>query len=169
MDPGSIATWLGSAAAVVFGIRAWCSDRSAKRSVAAAKEQAARAARAAERSSEAQQQLAEVARNAFHPPADFDLRVEYVTRNLFRLRNIGAKMASNIRFPAQPRGEFFHGPPPTWITGQSVTLARNAWADFRIATVTTTYPGNQPVYPHVIGIEFDEAPAPFIVEVAQPR
>lgn len=111
----------------------------------------------------AMEQLAEAAQRAYPKPRDVAFKVEYMQQAQFRLRNVGTKTATNIKFvhdEDDPAESYI--PKAEWMRDEPVTLKPSGWADFEARGFEPL--SQRTVYPKVVSIRFDESAEPINLE-----
>lgn len=153
-----------SVSVVAGGWSWWRSHLSAK-----AKREAEAARDESRRNLQAVERLAEAAERAFPTPPDFAFRAEMLQRGTFRLRNTGARDASNVLF-VESETTRLTGVSPRWLHDGDVDIPRGGYADFDASTVSR-HPllMLQTVYPKEVTVACNEHPEPITIEMPVTR
>ncbi|MFC9553091.1 hypothetical protein ACFTWF_19795 [Rhodococcus sp. NPDC056960] len=106
-------------------------------------------------------QMVEAARPAIPPHVDFDVLRIRGPIDRFRLRNVGAGTATNVRFVIDPAEEENPRiPTPQWHQDGPVILPPTAWADFSASALSPVAGVWRMVFPAFVTVICDEAGTP---------
>ncbi|TQC46475.1 hypothetical protein EEB14_26020 [Rhodococcus sp. WS4] len=154
------ASWVSAGTAVLSGAVAAAAWRRANR-VDQARLRVEAERDAALEQVAALRQLVEAARAAVPQNVDYHVQRIRGPVDRFRLRNVGAGPATNVRFVIDPAEEQNRRiPTPQWHQDEPVTLLPNQWADFAASALSPVAGSWRIVFPAFVTVICDEARAP---------
>ncbi|MFD9664701.1 hypothetical protein ACFWAY_24260 [Rhodococcus sp. NPDC059968] len=161
------ASWVGAAAAVLFGATTAAAWRKATLADQARRE-AETALDAALEQVTALTRIAEAAERAFPHPQHVEFEVQRIRGPVdrFRLRNIGTGTATDVRFVVDPAEEKNRRiPTPQWLQEEPATLLPKEWADFAASALSPVGGSWRIVFPAFVTVICDEVGTPQRVDL----
>ncbi len=161
------ASWVGAAAAVLFGATTAAAWRKAALADQARREAEVALDVALEQVT-ALTRIAEAAQRAFPQPEHVEFEVQRIRGPVdrFRLRNVGTGTATDVRFVVDPAEEQNRRiPTPQWLQEEPVTLLPREWADFAASALSPVGGSWRIVFPAFVTVICDEAGAPQRVDL----